>query len=355
MKIFNLFFIIIFCIMFLIGNVCADDVDVVLDSDGADSTFTVKNNSLTDLMTVTADGKVGLGTSNFTNAHSGTDLMLVDSGTDSFTALQLIGYNDQIDYYPFTLIGKSHTDAEDMLISTVNGEYLGAIYFQGVDSGNHRDSGAVIKAIQNGPVGARVPTDFIVETFDDTAINSNQLVLHHDGGVGIGIAYPRVNLDIRDYSDNTQLWVSSYSETLTDRPYLVFRRSHTTGTTNVTTVNGESIGLIQFRGVDSGNRSDEGAQIRITQNGTAGDFVPCDMFIETFSSTENNSNQLVLHHDGNVGIGIMTPARTLHVNQCMRLEPTSTAPSSPSAGDFYFDSTDNKLKCFDGSTWQSCW
>jgi hypothetical protein len=56
---------------------------------------------------------------------------------------------------------------------------------------------------------------------------------------------------------------------------------------------------------------------------------------------------------GNVGIGETVPARKLHVGDAMRLEPTST-PTSPSAGDLYFDSTTNKLRCYDGTTWQDC-
>jgi len=57
---------------------------------------------------------------------------------------------------------------------------------------------------------------------------------------------------------------------------------------------------------------------------------------------------------GNVGIGTDAPARTLHVNDYMRLEPISAAPSSPAAGDIYYDSDDNKLKCYNGTDWQDC-
>jgi hypothetical protein len=59
---------------------------------------------------------------------------------------------------------------------------------------------------------------------------------------------------------------------------------------------------------------------------------------------------------GNVGIGTTSPTRKLHVNDVMRLEPRATAPSSPSPGDMYIDSSDsNKLKVWDGSLWQACW
>ncbi|MEJ6776495.1 MAG: hypothetical protein QNK85_04135 [Crocinitomicaceae bacterium] len=58
---------------------------------------------------------------------------------------------------------------------------------------------------------------------------------------------------------------------------------------------------------------------------------------------------------GNVGIGTDSPARKLHINDVMRLEPRATAPANPSKGDMYMDDTTNKLMVYDGSTWQACW
>jgi len=55
-----------------------------------------------------------------------------------------------------------------------------------------------------------------------------------------------------------------------------------------------------------------------------------------------------------VGIGTTSPARQLHVNDVMRLEPRSSAPSSPSAGDIYYDSTLNNLRFYDGTAWRNC-
>jgi len=65
--------------------------------------------------------------------------------------------------------------------------------------------------------------------------------------------------------------------------------------------------------------------------------------------------RMTLLRDGNVGIGTTTPARTLHVNSVMRLQPRASAPSSPSEGDMYMNSTTHKLMVYDGSTWQPCW
>ncbi len=63
----------------------------------------------------------------------------------------------------------------------------------------------------------------------------------------------------------------------------------------------------------------------------------------------------VVKNNGFIGIGTDSPARTLHVNAVMRLEPIATAPTSPAKGDMYFDSTLNKLRVYDGTVWQSCW
>lgn len=52
-----------------------------------------------------------------------------------------------------------------------------------------------------------------------------------------------------------------------------------------------------------------------------------------------------------VGIGISAPAAPLHVGDLMRLEP-GAEPTSPAAGDLYFDSTTAKLRCHDGTAWR---
>jgi hypothetical protein len=77
-----------------------------------------------------------------------------------------------------------------------------------------------------------------------------------------------------------------------------------------------------------------------------------------FTNRGNNgvrTPSMIVDGFGRVGIGTITPARTLHVNSVMRLEPIPSAPSSPAKGDMYFDSTLNKLRVFDGTIWQNCW
>lgn len=62
---------------------------------------------------------------------------------------------------------------------------------------------------------------------------------------------------------------------------------------------------------------------------------------------------IAINSSGNFGINTTLPARTLHINDTMRLEPRASAPSSPAAGDIYFDSTLSKLRCYDGTAWNN--
>jgi hypothetical protein len=43
------------------------------------------------------------------------------------------------------------------------------------------------------------------------------------------------------------------------------------------------------------------------------------------------------------------------VKDVINIVPRSTAPTTPGKGDMYFDSTINKLRVYDGTTWQNCW
>ena len=52
----------------------------------------------------------------------------------------------------------------------------------------------------------------------------------------------------------------------------------------------------------------------------------------------------------NFGVGVSNPQRKGHFSDAIRLNPSAT-PSGASAGDIYFDSSTNKLRCFNGTIW----
>ena len=52
--------------------------------------------------------------------------------------------------------------------------------------------------------------------------------------------------------------------------------------------------------------------------------------------------------------GSTATAMTVKGTGALNLEPRASAPAAPAAGDLYFDSSTNKLRCYDGTTWQNC-
>ncbi len=66
------------------------------------------------------------------------------------------------------------------------------------------------------------------------------------------------------------------------------------------------------------------------------------------------TSSIDISSSGNVGIGIQNPTQKLDIDGAMHLKPTSQ-PISSTAGDIYFDSSSNKLRCFDGAEWHDLW
>lgn len=65
----------------------------------------------------------------------------------------------------------------------------------------------------------------------------------------------------------------------------------------------------------------------------------------------DKTNVVKVDRLGNVGVGIATPLRKLHIKEAMRLEPQATAPATGSLGDLYVN-TNGKLFFHNGTTWR---
>lgn len=66
-----------------------------------------------------------------------------------------------------------------------------------------------------------------------------------------------------------------------------------------------------------------------------------------------NKNTPTLFVDSSkVGIGTSNPQRALHISDVMRLQPRASAPSSPSEGDIYVNSTDHHIYCYLNGVWK---
>jgi hypothetical protein len=57
------------------------------------------------------------------------------------------------------------------------------------------------------------------------------------------------------------------------------------------------------------------------------------------TAESDGASKVLVDSSGKVGIGV-TPARSLHIGDAMRLQPIASPPSSPSNGDLYFDTSD---------------
>jgi len=393
-------------------DVYADDVDVVLDSDGSDSAFTVKNNSLSSMMTIKGDGNIGIGTSTPEEGlHiSGDDFLLdnnywirwkeaggdikpvlVKDSNDDTQLRSSVGKNIlfmhggtekmRLDGSGNVGIGISNPQNKldvDGFINVTNGYYYRSndssgtpralIGKDGNDTKIVTASGTNIKCFTGGKERMRIQSNgkigigtsapnYLLElnsSHPDIFINANEghADLYLNGGASIG--------DSRILFMNDAVAKFAMGYDVSDDVFLIRPGSVLQDSTPLAMNGSGNVGIgtsepAQKLHIKDGNiRMSNNYAIHMEQNsGTP--ITALRMDSDNAMSIYNRSINI---KSGKVGIGTgtaITPARTLHVNQYMRLEPASTAPSSPVAGDIYFDSTDNKLKCFDGSNWQSCW
>jgi len=175
------------------------------------------------------------------------------------------------------------------------------------------DSVAVQLDQDGGPILRMISSQFGIAVLD-TITNSplsfgtnalERMRIASDGNVGVGTSSPSARLDISGVTNSYALKISD--------------GTHTAGL------------------IPSGNNT-----VALYTPDTTG-----------LSFWTNDNERMRIDPSGNVGIGTTTPARKLHISDVMRLEPRNGAPSSPSKGDIYFDSADNKLKCYDGTNWQN--
>lgn len=96
-----------------------------------------------------------------------------------------------------------------------------------------------------------------------------------------------------------------YSTTVTHKPVLYFKKSHSDTASDVTTINGDLIGAIYFQGVEDDTFYQDSACIYVEQVDDSGtSFVPVDMYLRTSTRDSVNTNQFTLNTEGYVSIGL---------------------------------------------------
>ncbi|MDD5397231.1 MAG: hypothetical protein PHW24_04205, partial [Candidatus Moranbacteria bacterium] len=136
------------------------------------------------------------------------------------------------------------------------------------------------------------------------------------GNVGIGTTTPAGQLELAEAGAPNTMYVSNYSNTLTNNGGLVFRssNSNTLGTLT-TTVTSQNLGAVYFQGVDAGGAFNTGSYIAGVQDGSAtASFLPAAISFVTDSVTAGTqAERMRITSDGNVGIGTPNPGNKLDV------------------------------------------
>lgn len=130
--------------------------------------------------------------------------------------------------------------------------------------------------------------------------NSLNVVIGHTTAMGLFNTVKSAGYNL-NYFD-------TFSTTDAETSLLVLRKSAsaTKGTASAT-ANGEALGYIEFNGCSGGNAFADGARIDVLQDGAASTYVPANMIFSTWSGSAQNTNQLVLHNDGAIGMGTDAP------------------------------------------------
>lgn len=148
---------------------------------------------------------------------------------------------------------RSNSDTLGNKTETDDNEDLGEIAFKGIDTGSNWDTGAVIRARQDGAAGTRVPTELWLYTYSDSTTNHPQLVLKPDGAVGIGFLVPSYTLSIGSadktdqvgiYHDNTDAYMKWDDGDL----YLQTDEGTNTSTTVYVRGKGSGVGVLDADG-----------------------------------------------------------------------------------------------------------
>jgi hypothetical protein len=319
--------------------------------------WVIKTNN-TERMRVSSGGNIGVGTINpnfrLTCADDGDNLGvlkpfgIIDNSNNQRFFIDVEG-NQSTNYtnVRFELFPLTNTDkAEYRFFRTTNTSGPKSVIFF---RGNNTQQGSAEIGVdgqnsyfQNHGGNLGIGTSSPLGKFhvdNDVSGSDSSLVFTNSGKLGIGLSNPSHTLQAQNSLGSLLL-------------------SSTTGATFVERAVGVPLKVI----MGSNDNSINYGQIELARGSGIGEsaFISCigdglNGVSSVGISFQTLGLKFKVQSNGNVGIGVSTPQRSLHVSDVMRLEPRATAPTSPAKGDMYFDSTLNKLRVYDGTVWQNCW
>ena len=318
--------------------------------------WVVKSNNL-ERMRVLANGNIGIGTSvpafRLTTSDDGTGAIfpfgITDIGNNPRFRMDIEGDNTttftncKFDLHPLT--NSDHVQFRFFRSTNTTGP-KSVVFFRG----NNTTQGSAQIGVDglnsyfqnhggNFGIGTPIPLGKFHVNNDVTGSDSS-FVVTNAGRVGIGTSSPQGTFEATNALGNIFL-------------------SASTGATFIKRFGGGTPLITNFDSNDASNNFGHIELARGTGLGSSAFITTTGDGLNGVSAVgigfQTTGNKFRVLSNGNVGIGTSFPARTLHVNDVMRLEPRNTVPSSPSKGDMYFDGILNKLRVYDGTTWQNCW
>ena len=225
---------------------------------------------------------------------------------------------------------------------------------------------------EQGPIGPQGPAGPTLGIYDSLGLTSSggraagdagARTLYNLGNVGIGTASPADRLDVAGHINSSESYKLDGATILANTGSENIFVGQDAGE-NITSGSGNlAVGQAALRYNATGsNNSAVGYEAGRKARGSGNVFLGYRAgYNETGSNklyiANSDANNLIYGEfdTGRVGINTTTPARNLHINDVMRLQPQATAPSDPEEGDIYMNGDTHKLMVYDGSAWQACW
>lgn len=167
------------------GSAANARLHVVGSGSGTGTNTAVFHNSTgtSESLIINDNGSVGVGGVNTTALFS-----VIRAANDNLFYSDC--YSTTNGHTNYWLARKSNSNTKGTRVETTSGSALGALFFQGVNTGASFDYGARIIATQNGASGTYVPTDLIFSTYTESSQNAGQFVLSTNGSVGVNNGSP---------------------------------------------------------------------------------------------------------------------------------------------------------------------
>jgi hypothetical protein len=159
-----------------------------------------------------ANGRLSIGGPSIIGAAGFGNLSLYSTGGSVFYQ---DSYNATGGVTNYWFVRKSKGSTIGSLLTTENDDFLGALYFQGVNNINQFEYGAQIFARQFGSAGAFIPTRLNFFTYSATGRNTNQFILQPDGGASFGTDLSSARIRVHGSGSTSTTWTAQFHNSAT--------------------------------------------------------------------------------------------------------------------------------------------